>query len=85
MALLHNTLPKAVKADEILAKCRKEKRSPTPSEQALIDEVEEAREKIIQVDSFARLGAEELEGSDYERPAYRNIFGNDKKEKIASA
>lgn len=36
-------------ADEILAKCRKEKRQPTPDEQKLIDEVEAAREIIIQV------------------------------------
>lgn len=37
--------------DELYTKLRKEKRNPTPDEQALIDEVEKAREIIIQVHS----------------------------------
>lgn len=46
----HSTHPLLnTQADEILGKCRKEKRQPTPDEQKLIDEVEAAREIIIQV------------------------------------
>lgn len=58
VALIMATLPKVIKADVMLAKIRKEKRSPTNDEKALIDEAEAARERIIQVDSFARLGQE---------------------------
>mmetsp|Transcript_22053 Transcript_22053/g.32009 ORF Transcript_22053/g.32009 Transcript_22053/m.32009 type:complete len:775 (-) Transcript_22053:62-2386(-) len=56
--LLHATLPKALKADAILSTLRKEKRNPTAEEQVIIDEAEAAREIIIQVDSFPRLGRE---------------------------
>ena len=49
---------KAIAADELLATLRKERRAPTADEQALIDDAEAAREVIIQVDSFPRLGAE---------------------------
>lgn len=73
VALLNDTLPKAVKADQALSRCRKEKRQPTGAEQALIDEVEAAREIIIQVDSFARLGAEELQPKEYTRPAFNKL------------
>mmetsp|Transcript_17867 Transcript_17867/g.23161 ORF Transcript_17867/g.23161 Transcript_17867/m.23161 type:complete len:442 (-) Transcript_17867:312-1637(-) len=70
--LLDTTLAKAVEADKILSKLRKEKREPTGAEQALIDEVEAAREIIIQVDSFPRLGKEIYESAEWEqnmRPA----------------
>lgn len=49
LTLIDSTLPKAMKADAILRSMRREKREATPSEQALIDEVEAAREIIIQV------------------------------------
>lgn len=49
MTLIDATLPKAVKADAILRTLRREKREATKDEQALIDEVEAAREIIIQV------------------------------------
>ena len=73
VALINATLPKAVQADLILAKVRKEKRKPTAEEQALVDAAEAAREIIIQVDSFKRLGQEldfEKEWSKDARPAY---------------
>jgi hypothetical protein len=73
IAMLCKTLPKAVEADKILTKLRKEKREATAAEKMLIDEVEAAREQIIQVDSFARLGAEnqmEESWTPSERPAY---------------
>lgn len=49
MTLIDATLPKAVQADAVLRTLRREKREATADEQALIDEVEAAREIIIQV------------------------------------
>lgn len=49
MTLIDATLPKAVQADAVLRDLRREKREATADEQALIDEVEAAREIIIQV------------------------------------
>ena len=71
--LIHKTLPKAIAADLLMTKIRKEKRQATPAEQKIIDEAEAAREIIIQVDSFARLGKElneEASWSPLKRPAY---------------
>lgn len=77
VALLNATLPKAVKVDEIYTKLRKEKRTATPDEQKLIDEVEAAREIIIQVDAFNSLGQESnIKGWKTEdRPALQDIYG----------
>lgn len=69
VAMLNATVGKAVEADKILAKIRKEKRNATAAEQKLIDEVEAAREQIIQVDSFSGLGAETSKPAGYVRPA----------------
>ncbi|KAF1781692.1 Acyl-CoA dehydrogenase, C-termina, bacterial type [Phytophthora cactorum] len=75
VALLNATLPKAVKADRTLTALRKQKRSATIDEQKFIDEVEAAREIIIQVDNFDGLGAEIGKPKDYERPGMiGNIF-----------
>ena len=52
MTLIDATLPKAVQADAVLRTLRREKREATADEQALIDEVEAAREIIIQVCVF---------------------------------
>mmetsp|Transcript_5231 Transcript_5231/g.7863 ORF Transcript_5231/g.7863 Transcript_5231/m.7863 type:complete len:671 (-) Transcript_5231:81-2093(-) len=77
VALIHDTLPKAVRADKILKALRKEKRSATDVEQALLDEVETAREIIIQVDSFKGLGQERVPNFDQNtRPALDSIYGN---------
>jgi len=86
VALLNATLPKAVKADDILVKCRKEKRQPTSEEQKLIDEVEAARDIIIQVDAFNTLGKEStIPGfTDEQRPALRAIYHEEHKEKLAA-
>ncbi len=46
-------------ADNVLTKIRREKREPTETELALIDEAEAMREVIIQVDSFPELGSHE--------------------------
>jgi len=78
IALLHATLPKAVEADKILKACRRAKREPNAEEQKLIDEVEAAREQIIQVDSFSRLGQELNMPEGWkaeERPAFDDIYG----------
>ncbi|CAN0279539.1 unnamed protein product, partial [Discosporangium mesarthrocarpum] len=72
MTLINRTLPKAIAADDILRKLRREKREATSEEQGLIDEAEAAREIIIQVDSFPGLGKEMEQGRDFSaenRPA----------------
>lgn len=48
-----------------MKKIRKEKRQATKEEQEVIDEAEKAREIIIQVDSFPRLGAELNKSDDW--------------------
>lgn len=69
--LLVNSLSQCVEADNILTKLRKEKRNATGAEQAIIDAAEAARETIIQVDAFDKLGAEKIAGDKYVRPAMR--------------
>jgi len=75
VAMICNTMGKAIEADAIYADMRRQRRQPTADEKSLLDEVEAAREIIIQVDSFKGLG-QELNGTrDWtpaERPAYRN-------------
>lgn len=73
VTMLNDVLPKATKAACILSKLHKEKRTATIEEQQLIDEVQAVREKVIQVDTFDRIGAEEREGQDYVRPG---LMGN---------
>ena len=73
VGLINQTLPKAIAADAILAKCRKEKRQPNAAEQTVIDAAEAAREIIIQVDSFARIGQEISKPEEWtyaNRPSY---------------
>jgi acyl-CoA dehydrogenase len=68
----------------LLQAIRKEKRSATADEQALIDEVEAAREIIIQVDSFKGLGQETGANFDQtKRPALDDIYGRHSKEEAA--
>lgn len=54
-SFLVSMLEKAVEVDEIYTKLRKEKRQATASEQKLIEEVEAARESIIQVGYVSRM------------------------------
>lgn len=76
-SFLVSMIDKAVEVDEIYTKLRKEKRQATAVEQKLIDEVEAARESIIQVDSFERLGKELHYGDEWThdlRPAYTSSY-----------
>ena len=75
--MLNTTLPQALAADKILTQLRKEKRIASPEEKIIIDTAEAAREIIIQVDSFARIGAELNQPEEWtssERPAYANAY-----------
>jgi len=70
---IRNALPIVIAADQILAKLRKERRSASLEEKAVVDAAEEIRERIIQVDSFSRLGSEIHESVEWtasDRPAY---------------
>jgi acyl-CoA dehydrogenase len=76
VSLLNTTLPQALAADKLLTQLRKEKRTPSPAEKVIIDTAEAAREIIIQVDSFARVGKEVGQSEDWssnERPAYTSM------------
>ena len=73
VALIVHTLPKVIEADKLLSKIKKEKRQPTAAEKEVIDAAEKAREEIIQVNSFPRLGKELSYDSSWtalQRPAY---------------
>ena len=61
-------------ADLILADMRKNKRQATKEEQVMIDEVEDARNEIIQVDAFEKLGKERHMGKEYIRPALQDYM-----------
>jgi acyl-CoA dehydrogenase len=79
VSLLNTTLPQALAADKILSQLRKEKRVPSPAEKVIIDTAEVAREIIIQVDSFSRVGKEinhVEEWTNSERPAYTSLYAN---------
>jgi len=77
LRMLNDILPKAVAADKAAAAAKKEKRSLTDAEAALIKEVQDAANEIIQVDVFDKLGAEKKEGDEYVRPALRGTrFAN---------
>lgn len=73
LAMLQLALPQVIAADKIYAKLRKEKRNATADEQTVLDSAEAIREKIIQVDSFPRLGVELYKSDKWvpsDRPAY---------------
>ena len=80
--MINNTLSKAIEADKILLNCRKEKRQPSTQEQVLLDTVEAARNIIVQVDSFARVGKEVYEPATWaaeSRPAYTALMATVKR------
>ncbi|KNC49744.1 acyl-CoA dehydrogenase domain-containing protein [Thecamonas trahens ATCC 50062] len=85
VSLLNRMLDKAVRVDDIYRDVRKTGRALTDSEQALVDEVEAARERIIQVDSFHKLGKEIHEGPDYVRPALRPYSADAAAEAVPAA
>ena len=77
VALLNATLPQALAADKILTQMRKEKRAASDAEKTIIDAAEAAREIIIQVDSFERIGKELNQPEEWtasERPAYSSSY-----------
>jgi len=52
----------ACEADGYLTACRKQKRQPTAEEQMVIDEADDLREKIIEVDAFETLSGNNHKG-----------------------
>eukprot|EP00123_Amoebidium_parasiticum_P016072 comp23275_c0_seq1/m.38100 comp23275_c0_seq1/g.38100 ORF comp23275_c0_seq1/g.38100 comp23275_c0_seq1/m.38100 type:complete len:747 (-) comp23275_c0_seq1:220-2460(-) len=61
MSMLLQGLPLAVKADRILADCKRNKRTPSQDEQATIDAADAIRNVVVQVDAFPALGRAEWE------------------------
>jgi acyl-CoA dehydrogenase len=82
VGLINASLSQSLAADKILALTRKEKRQPTPLEKVVLDAAEAARDNIVQVDSFPRLGKEIYEPSDWAanmRPAYTAMLAQAKR------
>ena len=69
--MMNDALPLVIKTDAMLAKAKKEKRALTPEEQKEVDKVAAIVDRIIQVDSFEKLGIEKHMDDNYVRPALR--------------
>ena len=88
VSLIVHSLPKVIEADRILKKLRREKRDPIEAERKLIEEAEAAREEIIQVNSFQRLGKELNFGETWtpsERGAYVSAAAQQVQHQMAAA
>lgn len=72
LRMMNDILPLSVEADKAVAAAKKEKRSLTPEETALVRKVTKAADQIIQVDVFDKLGIEKHMPDDYVRPALRH-------------
>ena len=70
LTMLRDWLPEAARAQRLEQALRRAKRAPTAEEQELLSRVEAARDRIVQVDAFDRLGVE-LADPAYVRPALR--------------
>ena len=67
--MMNDILPLSVEADRIMSAAKKDRRSLTADEQALVQKVLDYADTIIQVDSFDALGSEKAEDASYVRPA----------------
>jgi acyl-CoA dehydrogenase len=65
---LLDALPKCIEADSIAIACKKAKREPTAAEQAKIRAADDARDEIVQVSAFEKVG-HETHLKDHVRPA----------------
>jgi len=70
LTMLRDWMPKVVEADKLVRSLKKEKREPTAEEAKFLAEIEAARDVIVQVDAFERLGIENHDPT-YVRPALR--------------
>ena len=68
---------------KIQAAARKAKRSLTHGEQELVDKVAKVVDRIVQVDSFEKLGEEVHAGAGFTRPALMNTKFVGSEEKVA--
>lgn len=71
LRILTDTFPLAVEVDKIVAAAKKAKRALTTEEEKLVKSVEIAVDKLIQVNTFEKLGIEKIASADYVRPALR--------------
>jgi acyl-CoA dehydrogenase len=69
---LLDAFPKAVQADEMVHSAKKLHKLLTLEEQEFVSKVERIVDKLIQVDSFDKLGKEKLEDENYVRPGLKN-------------
>jgi len=83
LRIMNDILGEAVEADKIQAAARKAKRSLTHGEQELVDKVAKVVDRIVQVDSFEKLGEEVHAGAGFTRPALMNTKFVGSEEKVA--
>mmetsp|Transcript_15048 Transcript_15048/g.44924 ORF Transcript_15048/g.44924 Transcript_15048/m.44924 type:complete len:783 (+) Transcript_15048:160-2508(+) len=66
--LILDALPLCLEADAIQAACRKARKEPTADQRKILEAAAAARDEIVQVQAFEKLGAKEFEPG-YVRPA----------------
>ena len=71
LKILTDTFPLSIEADKIVAAAKKAKRALTADEEKLVKSVEVAVDKLIQVNTFDKLGVEKTADAGYVRPALR--------------
>lgn len=69
--IIFRALPVCIEADRLTIKLRNEKRTATAQEQAILDQAEELRDRIVSVASSERLGWLEQSDQSYIRPAVK--------------
>jgi len=70
VAALVRAMPVCLEADRILTACKKERREATIAEAQVLQQAEQMRDELVQVDVHQALGPLEVEG--YTRPALRS-------------
>lgn len=81
LRMMNDILPHCVAADKAMVEAKATKRALTVEEEKLVAHVRAVVDRIIQVDTFDKLGVEKYAGEDYVRPALRGTkFVADKKD-----
>lgn len=71
LRMLNDTMPRSIAVDAMIATAKKDKRALTPAELTEIEAVRVLIDKLVQVDSFDKLGLEQEMSEGYVRPALR--------------
>jgi hypothetical protein len=87
LRMMNDILQDSVKADQIVSAAKKAKRNLTAEEEGLVAKVRDVVDKIVQVDSFDKLGIEKNLDDSYIRPGLigSKFVNSGTTEKIANA